>query len=157
MPAQQNELLKSVWDFKPGLSREKTKLSQQASVSKSWTVLNKENRILYNKNNSGCFRLNTRKCFFCNERLLFVNETMYSEETENCLYSYLLENKGSLLSRKETRQMTCVDRVAPVSRGHLLWNKTSTKTTFSRKTLKVTFSAIVCFIHPLQFERLNEF
>lgn len=30
-----NELLESIWDFKPWLSREKTKLSQQASVSKS--------------------------------------------------------------------------------------------------------------------------
>lgn len=124
-----NELLESVWDFKPWLSRE-----QQAWASLAFrTVLNRETRILYNKSNSGCFRLNTRKCFFCNERLLFVNETMYSEETENCLYSYLLENKGELLSRKKTREVRCVKRVAPISRVHLFEMKT--KTMFSRNTL----------------------
>lgn len=70
--------------------------------------------------------------FFCNERLLFVNETMYSEETENCLYSYLLENKGELVTRKKTRELR---RVAPISRVHLFESKMKTKTTFARNTL----------------------
>lgn len=60
---------------------------------------------------------------------------MYSEETENCLYSYLLENKGELVSRKKTRELRRVNKVAPISRVRLFESKMKTKTTFSRNTL----------------------
>lgn len=73
--------------------------------------------------------------FFCNDRLPFVNEIMYSEETENCLYSYLLENKGELVSGKKTKELICANKVAPISRVHLFKNKMKTKTMFSRNTL----------------------
>lgn len=107
------------------------------------TVLNRENRILYNKSNSGCFRLNTRKMFFCNERLLFVNETMYSEETENCLYSYLLENKGELVSGKKTRELRCVISGTHQQGPHILEPGEDQNHVF-QKHVVVTFSAIVC-------------
>lgn len=68
-----NELLESVWDFNLDIAgRKPSFLNKPAWASLAlWTVLSRENRILYNKSNSGCFRMNTRKCFFCKDRLPF--------------------------------------------------------------------------------------
>lgn len=82
--------------------------------------------------------------FFCNERLLFVNETMYSEETENCLYSYLLENKGELASRKKNKRSETCEQSGARQQGPLILEQDEDQNHVFQKHIIVTFSAIVC-------------
>lgn len=72
---------------------------------------------------------------------------MYSEETENCLYSYLLENKGELVSRKKTRELRCVISGAH-QQGPLILEADEDQNHVFQKHIVVTFSAIVCLSLP---------
>lgn len=67
--------------------------------------------------------MNTRKLFFfCNDRLPFLNETMYSKGTENCLYSHLLGKQRWVWWVKRDLWTKAV----PVSRGRFLEIQTKT-------------------------------
>lgn len=129
-----------------------------ASLAFLDSVKTKEIRILYNKSNSGCFRL---KCFwvflllffFSNERLLFVNETMYSEETENCLYSYLLENKRGSWWAGRWR----VDKAEPISRVRSSRNKKGLPKPRFPETPEshIQCNSLLIVTRPLQFENFS--
>lgn len=53
--------------------------------------------------------MNTRKCFFSNERLLFVNETMYSEDyRELSLFIPFGKQRGVSELKEYKRNEMCV-------------------------------------------------
>lgn len=58
--------------------------------------------------------------FFVTRDYFFVNETMYSEETENCLYSYLWENKGELVRKMKTKRSEMCEQSGTHQQGPLI-------------------------------------
>lgn len=65
--------------------------------------------------------------------------------TENCLYSYLLGNKGELVSWKNTREMRCVCvQSGTHQQGPLILEQYEDQNHDFQKHIVVTFSAIVC-------------
>lgn len=103
--------------------------------------------------------MNTRKLFgfFCNDRLPFVNETMYSKETENCLYSHLLGKQRWVWWVKRDLWRKAV----PISRGRSL--KIQTKTIFYCSHIQCnsllylpTFSFLARPYNKLTYKRIGK-
>lgn len=83
--------------------------------------------------------------FFCNDRLPFVNEILYSDETENCLYSYLLEKERGVSEWEENKRPEMCEQSGARQRGPLTPGPDKDQNHVFQKRVVVTFSAIVCF------------